>query len=143
MTRIGPWIGLHLLKVVQWGTYDDANELLTEDVEEAHVATSLIAGQGEVRDPSFARHRVVLDLDMEAELVPSSTPGHYHLYLDHEMPWFRYRRLLSALAEAGIIEDGYAGASERRGFTCVRLPWVKKELAPARAPAGPDGLEPF
>lgn len=139
----GPWLGQMLLKVVEWGTYDDAKELLTQDVVEAHVATSLIAGQ-EVGE--YARHRVVLDIDMEAELIPSSTPGHYHLYLDHELSWRQYRRLLVALAEAGIVEEGYVGASERRGFTCVRLPWVKKglSLSAEHSPAtGPDERAPF
>lgn len=134
--RGGPWLGLKFLKVVQWGTYDDANELLTEDVNDAHVATSLVAEKTD-------RHRVVLDIDMEAELIPSTTPGHYHLYLDHEMSWRQYRRLLVALAAAGIVEEGYVGASERRGFTCVRLPWVKKSAALddklATAPAEPEG----
>lgn len=72
-------------------------------------------------------HTVMLDIDQPVRLVPSTTPGHWHLYIDVAMPWWRYRYLLKALKIAGIIEDGYYRASVKRGFTSLRLPWVKKE----------------
>lgn len=71
-------------------------------------------------------HRPMLDIDFPAALVPSSTPGHFHLYLDKPMPAKKYFDLLVALAEAGIIEEGFANASIERGYTSLRLPWVKK-----------------
>lgn len=72
------------------------------------------------------RHAPVLDLDMPCTLVPSSTPDHYHLIIETAMSWRRYRGLLRALARAGIIERGYYRASIRRGYSAVRVPWVKK-----------------
>lgn len=98
--------------------------VLTDDVEAAHVVTSRVAAR-----PGF--HKVVLDLDLPAKLVPSSTPGHFHLYIDHELSEGRYFHLLDALADAGLIERGYQGASEARGFTAVRLPWVRKHAQEA------------
>jgi hypothetical protein len=35
--------------------------------------------------------------------------------------------MVKAMAAAGVVQEGYAGAAERRGYTGVRLPWVKKE----------------
>lgn len=78
-------------------------------------------------------HAPALDIDIPAWLIPSSTPGHQHLYMDVAMPWRRYKRLLKALAKAGIIEKGYAKASIRRRHTAVRVPWLKK---PALEPMG-------
>jgi hypothetical protein len=75
------------------------------------------------------RHRVVLDLDMPAQLVESTTPGHFHLYIDKELTWAAYLALLFALQKAGIIERGYLRASRARGYTAVRLPWVRKNVA--------------
>lgn len=72
-------------------------------------------------------HTVAIDLDVPARLVPSSTPGHSHLYVDVPMTWDAYLAVLKALADAGVIETGYYAASERRGYTCLRLPWVQKE----------------
>lgn len=72
-------------------------------------------------------HRPVLDLDFEAELVPSSTPGHYHLYLDRLLTKANYMKLLVALADAGIIQQGFADASIERGASSARLPWIKKD----------------
>lgn len=67
-------------------------------------------------------HMPVLDIDFEADLVPSKTPGHYHLYLHKEVPWSRYEQVLLALSEAGIIERGYAGASIEAKCSFVRIP---------------------
>lgn len=72
-------------------------------------------------------HRPVLDLDFPARLVPSTTPGHFHLYLDIDLGWDDYQWLLSVMAEVGILEKGYVGAAIERGATHVRLPWVKKK----------------
>lgn len=84
-------------------------------------------------------HTVMLDIDQPVRLVPSTTPGHWHLYIDVAMPWWRYRKLLKALKNAGIIEPGYYSASVARRCTALRLPWVKKEdLQPKR-----DEEDPF
>lgn len=76
------------------------------------------------------RHAPLLDLDVPARLVPSSTPGHSHLYVDVPMTWRRYRRLLKALTKAGLIERGFYRASVARRQTMVRKPGVKKASAP-------------
>lgn len=75
-------------------------------------------------------HYPTLDIDFHAELIPSSTPDHFHLYLDKGMSWRTYKRLLKELARAGIIEEGYYGASVARKSTQVRLPHVKKGETP-------------
>lgn len=76
---------------------------------------------------SWSTHSPVLDLDFETRLVPSTTKGHYHLYLDGiEMNWTDYQQWLQATAKAGIIEQGYFEASVRRRMTCVRPPGVFK-----------------
>jgi|SRR5690606_41887835 len=72
------------------------------------------------------RHRPLLDLDMDAALFPSSTENHWHLYIDKPMTWRQYKRLLRALARAGVIERGYMRASFQRGHTALRLPWYLK-----------------
>lgn len=72
-------------------------------------------------------HAIVLDLDVPAYLIPSSTPGHSHLYIDVGIEKKRYFGLLDSLAEVGVLESGYVSASKQRGFTCLRLPWIKKD----------------
>lgn len=73
-------------------------------------------------------HAPVLDMDIPCALVPSSTPGHFHLYIEKPMTWRTYRRLLKALGRAGVLEDGFVKASLDRGYTSVRVPWVKKHV---------------
>lgn len=73
------------------------------------------------------RHAVLLDLDVPAVIIPSSTEGHGHLYIDVDCSWGNYRNLLDALARCGVIESGYAQASKRKGASYLRLPWVKKQ----------------
>lgn len=71
-------------------------------------------------------HMPILDLDMQAMLLKSSTFGHYHLYIDCPMTWEHYQKLLDVLAEVGILEPGYVGVSKKRKRTQVRTPWTKK-----------------
>lgn len=109
-----------LFKVDDWFDYDALASLEeTGDVDEANIITSQIKGQ--------RRHTIMLDLDVPAKLVPSTTEGHSHLYIDVTVNWPTYRALLDALQDAGVIQPGYNSVSQRRGFTALRLPWVKKE----------------
>jgi hypothetical protein len=105
------------------GRYD------TEDLGTANVVTSRMV-QIPTQDYGDQIHRPVLDLDMPATLIPSSTEGHFHLYIDKEIPWRKYEDLLYAMAECGILEQGFVNASVERGFTAARLPWIKKVVAP-------------
>lgn len=89
-------------------------------IEDADVVNSF--------DPSTGLHRPILDIDCPARLLPSTTPGHFHLYIDKPMSWSRYTNLLHALSRAGVIEPGYAAVSIKRGYSSVRLPWVKKKI---------------
>lgn len=100
-------------------SYTPGHEIST-DINEAHVITSQTAGDADM-------HRPILDIDFPAALIPSTTPGHFHLYLDKEIPWNTYADLIDALAHAGIIERGYADASVARAYTSVRLPWIRKK----------------
>jgi hypothetical protein len=129
--------GRKLYQVLRWsdggskngGFPSDTRE--ESDPEKAHVVSSL--------GPDGKTHHPVLDIDVPAELIPSTTPGHSHLYLDVDMNWGQLQMLLAALHAAGIIERGYMDASIARGFTCVRLPWVKKPVP--RTPDNPE-MEP-
>jgi hypothetical protein len=76
-------------------------------------------------------HAPVLDIDFHAALVPSSTRDHFHLYLDIPLTWRQYKRLLRALARAGIIEDQYARMSIKRRHSSVRVPWLHKPTTTA------------
>lgn len=85
-------------------------------------------------------HSPVLDIDFPCRLVPSSTPGHFHLYLDGiEIEWEAFRRVLSVLGEAGILGRGYVAHSLNRGFSVVRMEHDKKPTT--RVPVAPE--EPF
>lgn len=117
-----PLEGLLYSKVEDFGkNYGPAGAgTITTDIEQANVITSMIADR-------VTHHKVVIDLDLPTKLVPSSTPGHFHLYIDHEMELEPYMKLLKALLEAGLVEEGYVNAAIARGHTAVRLPWIKKE----------------
>lgn len=108
------------------GALDDYGDATREraDVDEADVISSHIVGD------TFAAatdsHSLVLDIDVPARLVPSSTPGHSHLFVDVATSWEAVRGVLDALVAAGVIEPGYRNACVERGHTAVRLPWRRK-----------------
>lgn len=112
----------------------DADGYETVDVERLESPASIEQANiwsSRISDTDFwgeGFHTVMLDLDVPARLVPSSKQGHWHLYIDVSMPWKTYRKLLKALRNAGVIEDGYYKASVVRKASALRLPWVTKDV---------------
>lgn len=108
------------------------------DRDDANVVTSVIAWENHGPDGERipAAHWPVLDIDFEARLVPSSTPGHYHLYLEKHVDHDQYMRLLEELERTGIVGPGYDHFSRQRGYTTARLPHVKKPTATPPAECG-------
>ena len=99
----------------------------TPDGKEANLVSSLLTD---------GRHSPALDLDFECRLVPSSTPGHFHLYLDGiVLDWDAYEELLAALEKAGIIGPGYFSHSLDRKMTVLRPEGVKKTKNQEPTPA--------
>jgi hypothetical protein len=74
-------------------------------------------------------HRPTLDLDIPCLLIESSTPGHFHLYIDKPMPWDAYEKLLNCLADVGILQQGFVDVSIKRKRTWLRTPWTRKVYA--------------
>lgn len=73
------------------------------------------------------KHMPTLDIDVPLRLIPSSTPGHSHLYIDVEMSWWRYRRLLRQLYKARLIEKGFYQLALGNRQTFLRRPGVTKQ----------------
>lgn len=122
---------LRMFKVTKWDedssvTYSQ-EERESAPISEANVSTSI--REDRQAFDSEQMHALLIDLDVPAYLVPSSTPGHSHLYVDVRIPERRYFTLLDCLADCGVIQRGYANSSKARGGTALRLPWVKKPEA--------------
>lgn len=96
-------------------------------IEHANTISS-VAVRGSNSD--HVMHYPLLDIDIDVRLVPSSTNGHYHLYLGTLMNHDQYSKLLDVLEEVGIIQHGFARQLDERGATFLRLPGVKKEVKP-------------
>ena len=79
------------------------------------------------------KHAPTIDINVPMYVVPSSKLGHGHLYIDKEITWAQYTRILKALASAGIVEEDYLDDSIEKGFTAVRPIGVTKQDAPRGA----------
>lgn len=79
---------------------------------------------GSMRDDGM--HCPVIDIDIPCRYVPSTTPGHGHLYIDHPMTWKSFKAIMRAMENAGVVQSGYRKYSEQRGQAFVRPQWVKK-----------------
>lgn len=88
-------------------------------VAQANVSSSLLTN---------GKHAPAIDLDIEALLVPSSTEGHSHLYINHELTWKQYRRLLKVMRDVGLVQEGFYRSAVRRGCTLLRLPHIRKAV---------------
>lgn len=82
---------------------------------------------GSAVDDGSGMHMPVLDIDrIPLRLVPSSTEGNFHLYIDKAVKWSDYTQLLRLLAKMGILEQGWVDASLAHGQTFVRRPETPK-----------------
>jgi hypothetical protein len=103
----------------KWGRFrrNDWGRRVQADPSEAQLVSSLCTD---------GTHMPTLDIDFGASLVPSTTAGHYHLYLNKRLTWRRYRRFLRACKRAGLIEPGYYRSSVRRRATYLWRPGLQK-----------------
>jgi hypothetical protein len=97
------------------------NEELQRSSADATLVTSATG-----KDVNKCSHYPVIDIDVPMNLVPASRIGHTHLYINHPVPQEGLFEILDVLAKWGIVEDGYVKASKARGYSGVRLPWIKK-----------------
>jgi hypothetical protein len=72
------------------------------------------------------------------------------VYIDYPMTWHAYEMMLSLLVQREVLEEGYAMASIRQGYTCVRKPECPKvptmhdiSMAEAWAPPGEVYKDPY
>lgn len=117
-----PFPGNTLMRVDKMDDYDDETRTPVAHPDDANVVSSHFG------HPQFGQHRPVLDIDFPAALVPSTTPGHFHLYLDKLMSWDDYEKFLRVCGEVGILEPGYVNVSIERRHTAVRVPWIQKGM---------------
>lgn len=103
-----------LFSMVRYRQYEDRQPF----AEDANVVSS--------HDKYSSRHLPIIDLDFDHEYVPSTTPGHAHLYLNRPISRWRLFFMLWGLYVGGAIEKGYFLWSLRRGGTFVRRPGVRK-----------------
>jgi hypothetical protein len=69
---------------------------------------------------NHGRHMPALDIDFPARLIPSKTPGHYHLYLDIPLSYMQYLKLVDTLTEVGILAEGNRMQMVLTGQTFLR-----------------------
>jgi len=66
-------------------------------------------------------HFPVLDIDSPyVRMIPSRTPGHFHMYLDRSISWDAFKSLLNVLANCGIVDPNWAAASIRQHCAFLR-----------------------
>jgi hypothetical protein len=99
----------------------DERQLANSEIEKNNA--NLISDLGEDN-----KHYPVIDLDIPCRLLESSTPGHFHLYIDKAVPnWFEYLALLSQMVKCGLVEEQFYKAASRRGMAFVRRPQAPKK----------------
>lgn len=123
-----------LFKVLRWAgdstTFDENGHSPLDDIAETEDinAADIVSSEAKPLEGFTSKHMVMFDVDIPMEVIESSTPGHYHVYfpgtgVGKDALFY----LLAELSNCGIVEPGYVAASKARGFTALRLPWVRKE----------------
>lgn len=87
------------------------------------------------------KHLPVIDMDFPIRAIPSSTEGHFHLYIDQELTWAQYRAFLDGMFAAGLIQKGWYESAMRDKRSYVRLPHISKTKPEDRNVASDDDLD--
>lgn len=103
---------------------DDGYTQLHADMRPADHHTATIV-TSRVEDSTM--HMPLIDLDLPCMLLPSSQPGHFHLYIEKQMAWDKFVAILEALEDAGVVGPGYLKYTKKRGYATVRYPGVTKQ----------------
>lgn len=135
MRLITPWRTNKIFRVLHWygggdsAIFVEGGHDISKDIEETTDLDSADIVSSKVLDGDgvTGKHMVMFDVDIPMHVEPSSTPGHNHVYFDAYVDWESFTKLLDELANCGVVEPGYVGASKARGFTALRLPWVHKD----------------
>lgn len=86
-------------------------------------------------------HLPTLDIDFPVYRVPSSTEGHYHLFIEKELTSLQYNKLMSALRYCELVQEGWYDTFKKMGCSFVRVPWIKKGDKPKKDPPVPNYLD--
>lgn len=99
-------------------------ESVLEGYEDAGTPPAVVRADGNLVTSRVrgGMHMPVIDLDFPCELVPSGSPGHFHLYINREVSQDQQQALLDGLLWAGLIEQGWYDGCVRNGYTRVRHP---------------------
>lgn len=103
----------------------------TTDPEVVEAFSSCYRSDVDLEPAHQRNHALLLDLDVPAWLLPSSTGGHGHLYVDLDIPEDKLWTFLDAAADIGLVEEGYVSACKARGMTSLRPPWIVKGQEPS------------
>lgn len=112
---------------VNWALSYDEEDWDDED-DRRKPAQDLASAEvlGSKYDPDDDLHVLMLDVDLELAVLPSTTPGHYHLVFDQGVPWEDYKDFLDACVKVGIVGEGYRNMAVKRGEAMLRPPWIRK-----------------
>lgn len=75
-------------------------------------------------------HAPMFDLDFGAYLIPSSTQGNNHLYIEKKITWAQYENILKAFEAAGLVQEGWVRSARRDKRAYLRLPNIRKGMCP-------------
>lgn len=74
------------------------------------------------RDPTKYLRNAPIQLHVPTYDLASSTFGHCHIYIDVELTWRSYRRLLEAMQTARILQGRFLDMALRRKMTLLLTP---------------------
>jgi hypothetical protein len=103
--------------------HDDYGEWATETwtkSQDGPMVSSKTNSQRSGFSGNPAIHYPMFDIDAPAALVPSSTEGHFHLYLSTPTTWRRYKKAMKAMAKAGMIDYEWWELAKRRKQAVLR-----------------------
>jgi hypothetical protein len=100
---------------VEYTFYDTAKNLYGPD-DSTNIHTDMI-----IKNP-------LLEISTYMKIVPSSSKGHFHLYLESAVcTWDQYLELLTVMKEAGWIDEGFVDRSKTYKRSFLLKPGITRD----------------
>lgn len=78
-------------------------------------------------ETAHGSHYLMLDLDHEHWYHESSTEGHGHLVIRHQLQIDELKEVVNVLVKHGLLQEGIKKQLDDRGCLTLRMPGMKKD----------------
>lgn len=116
--KLASWLWPNRFYRAQLKNSSEDEDLKIEEHVQVHPADANLVSSIKAN----GKHCLFLDLDMAHQHIPSTTPGHAHLFINADLSRDALQEIVDVLAKHKILQAGVKRGFDERGFLSLRIP---------------------